>query len=193
MSEIRVDTISEKTSANGVAIDSVTLKDGGATLTDNITFSASGKGIHLGVTSATASNLLDDYEEGTFTPTYAGSSGGSVTLVGTIGTYVKVGKIVHVRMRIMTTAMSLSGDITITGLPFTSDSTTNYHTILSNFGVRFNSDMPNLGVYVLNNVTAATLDKSASNEIAGSLVQGSDLLNGTNRNILQVQGSYETS
>ena len=32
MSEIRVDTISEKTSANGVAIDSVTLKDGGATL-----------------------------------------------------------------------------------------------------------------------------------------------------------------
>ena len=38
MSEIRVDTISEKTSANGVAIDSVTLKDGGATLTDNITF-----------------------------------------------------------------------------------------------------------------------------------------------------------
>ena len=50
MSEIRVDTISEKTSANGVAIDSVTLKDGGATLTDNITFSASGKGVHLGVT-----------------------------------------------------------------------------------------------------------------------------------------------
>ncbi len=33
MSEIRVDTISEKTSANGVAIDSVTLKDGGVTAT----------------------------------------------------------------------------------------------------------------------------------------------------------------
>ncbi len=32
-SEIKVDTISEKTSANGVAIDSVALKDGGATLT----------------------------------------------------------------------------------------------------------------------------------------------------------------
>ena len=32
-SEIKVDTISEKTSANGIAIDSVTLKDGGATLT----------------------------------------------------------------------------------------------------------------------------------------------------------------
>jgi len=33
MSEIRVDTIAEKTSANGVAIDSVTLKDGGVTAT----------------------------------------------------------------------------------------------------------------------------------------------------------------
>ena len=33
MSEIRVDTITEKTSANGVAIDSVTLKDGGVTTT----------------------------------------------------------------------------------------------------------------------------------------------------------------
>ena len=32
-SEIKVDTISEKTSANGVTIDSVSLKDGAATLT----------------------------------------------------------------------------------------------------------------------------------------------------------------
>ena len=75
MSEIRVDTITEKTSANGVAIDSVTLKDGGATLTDNITFSASGKGVHLGVTSATASNLLEDYEEGDHTVSGTDDSG----------------------------------------------------------------------------------------------------------------------
>ena len=33
MSEIRVDTISEKTSANGVAIDGLTIKDGGITAT----------------------------------------------------------------------------------------------------------------------------------------------------------------
>jgi len=36
MSEIRVDTISEKTSANGVAIDGVTLKDGGGTFTSPV-------------------------------------------------------------------------------------------------------------------------------------------------------------
>jgi len=33
MSEIRVDTISEKTSANGVSIDGLTIKDGGITAT----------------------------------------------------------------------------------------------------------------------------------------------------------------
>ena len=36
MSEIRVDTISEKTSANGVAIDGVTIKDGGIAATGDI-------------------------------------------------------------------------------------------------------------------------------------------------------------
>jgi hypothetical protein len=36
MSEIRVDTISEKTSANGVAVDGVTLKDGGGTFTSPV-------------------------------------------------------------------------------------------------------------------------------------------------------------
>ena len=34
-SEIKVDTISENTSANGVSIDSVTLKDGGIDLADS--------------------------------------------------------------------------------------------------------------------------------------------------------------
>ena len=37
----------------------------GLTLSDNILFDTASKGIYLGVTSATASNLLDDYEEGT--------------------------------------------------------------------------------------------------------------------------------
>ena len=119
MSEIRVDTISEKTSTSGVSIDSVTLKDGGATLTDNITFSASGKGVHLGVTTATASNLLDDYEEGTFTPTLAGSSG-TITC-GTYGTleYTKIGRKVFISGELRVSAISSpSGDFKLTGLPF---------------------------------------------------------------------------
>ena len=98
MSEIRVDTISEKTSANGVAIDSVTLKDGGATLADNITFSASGKGIHLGVTTAAASNLLDNYEEGTYTVGLtAGTGSFGLNTSFDQAAYVKIGRDVHVQ------------------------------------------------------------------------------------------------
>tara|TARA_B100000459_G_scaffold147159_1_gene115526 strand:+ start:1135 stop:1722 length:588 start_codon:yes stop_codon:yes gene_type:complete len=123
MSEIRVDTISEKTSANGVAIDSVTLKDGGATLTDNITFSASGKGVHLGVTTATASNLLDDYEEGTFTPVLSDAqSGGNTASIGhKTGVYVKVGNVVTVMVNmfnITKSGMTSSNNLEFQGLPF---------------------------------------------------------------------------
>ena len=113
MSEIRVDTITEKTSANGVAIDSVTLKDGGATLTDNITFSASGKGVHLGVTTATASNLLDDYEEGTWTPANA-----NVTLSVTSAIYRKIGSIVYVSAYVTYPSNSDGNSAAITGFPF---------------------------------------------------------------------------
>ena len=123
MSEIRVDTISEKTSANGVAIDSVTLKDGGATLTDNITFSASGKGVHLGVTTATASNLLDDYEEGTFTPVLsdAQSGGNTASIEHKTGVYVKVGNVVTVMVNmfnITKSGMTSSNNLEFQGLPF---------------------------------------------------------------------------
>ena len=36
----------------------------------NLLFGTGSKGVYLGVTSATAANLLDDYEEGSFTPTF---------------------------------------------------------------------------------------------------------------------------
>tara|TARA_R110002012_G_scaffold271483_1_gene456665 strand:- start:46 stop:1200 length:1155 start_codon:yes stop_codon:yes gene_type:complete len=49
MSEIRVDTISEKTSANGVAVDSLAIKDGKITNLMNATLNAAdlGTGIHI--------------------------------------------------------------------------------------------------------------------------------------------------
>ena len=121
MSEIRVDTISEKTSANGVAIDSVTLKDGGATLTDNITFSASGKGIHLGVTTATASNLLDDYEEGnTSDLTISPGSSGSISLQDGFRqlSYTKVGRLVTITGMLKITSVSSPTGQPSFSLPF---------------------------------------------------------------------------
>ena len=90
-------------------------------LDDNITFSTAGKGVHLGVTSATASNLIDDYEEGTWTPTITGSSSGSYSLdAGHKSTYIKVGNICHVSTSVGlgTLTGTASGYIQIGGFPF---------------------------------------------------------------------------
>jgi len=134
MSEIRVDTISEKTSANGVAIDSVTLKDGGATLADNITFSASGKGVHLGVTSATSSNLLDDYEEGSFSVEVAdalsgGNSNAMVNSGDVDGVYTKIGDMVFFSIAgtLNTTGLTGTDAIFLRGLPFTANNKSNFY------------------------------------------------------------------
>mgnify|MGYP003148641612 CR=1 FL=1 len=84
---------------------------GVSTLSENIVFDASGKGVHLGVTSATASNLLDDYEEGTWTPSFTNVNSGA-----TAGTYTKIGR------KVFCTAVLQAGgtaSFDITGLPFT--------------------------------------------------------------------------
>ena len=87
----------------------------------NIVLPSSNAGIHLGVTSATASNLLDDYEEGTFTPTLTSSSGASRAVDAQTSRYTKIGRICYISCAI-TTIGALSGSNTGTlrlgGLPF---------------------------------------------------------------------------
>ena len=59
MSEIRVDTISEKTSANGVAIDGLTIKDGGITATTGaIVFNEASADLDFRVESNGNANML---------------------------------------------------------------------------------------------------------------------------------------
>mgnify|MGYP003644238165 CR=1 FL=1 len=94
---------------------------GEAKFNDNITMSTAGKGIHLGVTSATATNLLDDYEEGTWTAV-AADSDGNLGTSDSRGKYVKIGSLVYVSFllpNINTTGMSSSAKFEVRGLPFT--------------------------------------------------------------------------
>ncbi len=92
----------------------------------NLVMSTSGKGIDFSATSSgtgtMTSELLNDYEEGTWTPNYAGSTGsaGSYAVSDNSGWYTKVGNMVTVWWRlILTNKGSWTGDIEITGLPFT--------------------------------------------------------------------------
>ena len=79
----------------------------------------SGKGIDFSATadgSGTAtSELLEDYEEGTWTPT-SGSGMGALTNAN--GTYVKVGRLVTVNFIFTTASVSTSGTSNIQGLPY---------------------------------------------------------------------------
>ena len=77
-------------------------------------------GVYLGGT--VAANHLDDYEEGTWTPVYRGSTtAGTATVGSTEGFYTKIGNSVTIWLRIANMTISgAAGATTITGLPFTS-------------------------------------------------------------------------
>jgi hypothetical protein len=108
-------------------------KDGDVkVLTGNLVIGTSGQGIDFSATAGTGtSELLDDYEEGTFTPEIAdASSGGNVAAIGTAeGYYTKIGRLVNVSLRmnnINTSGMTSGNDIFFRGLPFTQASDSNY-------------------------------------------------------------------
>ena len=71
-------------------------------------------GIALGVgTANTASNVLDDYEEGTWTPALTG-----LTLSTALGNYTKIGQIVHWGFRVILPTTTANTHFNVTGLPF---------------------------------------------------------------------------
>ena len=87
--------------------------------------SSSGAGITFPATQSASSdaNTLDDYEEGTFSPTiYSGITG--VTYSTQNGSYTKVGRLVTFSLRLELSAGTAAATIVrIGGLPFTSDAT----------------------------------------------------------------------
>jgi hypothetical protein len=89
----------------------------------NATPSTSGAGITFPAAQSDSSNAntLDDYEEGTFTPAFT-SSGVQpvVTYTSRTGTYVKVGRVVTVFVKIIVnTIAGGTGVLYVSGLPFT--------------------------------------------------------------------------
>lgn len=99
--------------------------------TGNLIIGTSGKGIDFSATSQASgatSELLDDYEEGSFTPFFAFSGGGgSITHTWQFGNYTKIGNMVYCQIAIYTDSATLgSGDVVIQGLPFSTNSNVIY-------------------------------------------------------------------
>ena len=96
----------------------------------------SGHGISFAATgdaTGMSNELLDDYEEGSFTATLSASGGGATFASGHIQTaclYVKIGGMVHVQGYFSGTNVTNGGTgiVKVSGLPFASNNTT-YYTI----------------------------------------------------------------
>ena len=84
--------------------------------TGNLIIGTSGKGIDFSATPGTGtSELLADYEEGTWTP----SVGGTATYFAQTGRYTKVGRLVTFTATLYLNLIGTGSTTTISGLPFT--------------------------------------------------------------------------
>ena len=140
----------------------------------NIVMGTGSKGIYLGVTSATAANLLDDYEEGTWTPglTFGGSATG-ISYVAQSGTYTKIGRIVSLafNLRIDDNGSS-TGSANITGLPFTVENTaaTEGYSLVTNYRQVFGAGKVPIGAAVKNTTTIYFYSLNEAGTAQGTLL-----------------------
>ena len=158
-------------------------------------------GIELGSgIDGTAANTLDDYEEGTWTPTYE-SSGASFTYSGsTSGNYVKIGRMVFCRGTLRTNSVSggsAGTSVLIGGLPFTVNNNSiatesgygGVHVFIGASGT-FNGEFPTSGQTVPNTTTAALYYRSTSDGNTIALTYA-DLKDGTNQSFIKFSLQYE--
>ena len=114
---------------NGMGLDAGLDIAGG-----NLTFTTADKGVHLGVTSATAANLVTDYEEGSFSVEVAdaasgGNSNAMVNSGDVDGVYTKMGDMVFFSIAgtLNTTGLTGTDGIILRGLPFTANNKSNFY------------------------------------------------------------------
>jgi hypothetical protein len=127
--------------------------------------SATGTGIAFPATQSASSdaNTLDDYEEGTWTPTAFGqSSAGTTTYLSRGGYYIKTGRFVFLKGSIAISAMTGTGNLRIGGLPFTQQSSDSSMGFIMTDAL----DLPatgNMTLYVDANTTDARIFVSTDN------------------------------
>ena len=153
-----------------------------------------GGGLYVGGTGT--ANKLDDYEEGTWTPTYVPDSGSftSVTYANaTVGDYTKIGNVVTFTFYIQTNAITVgtaSGGVAIGGLPFTPNGGT-----VSNGGgtvinrAFFAGDGPAYGTASGTKIFLYYNTGSTANDI---VLNVTDLGTGGTDNVFQMVGQYLT-
>jgi len=130
-------------------------------------------------------NTLDDYEEGTFTPTAFGTTtAGAATYQLQSGKYTKIGRVVHVAVSIAWTGHTGNGVLRISGFPFAS-SNTRYSLAIAYSGLNAGTSKQ-VGIYMdPNNITCVLVTTDSNN---GTLI-GLPIDSATDA--LHIAGYYE--
>ena len=151
-------------------------------------------GVYLGGTGA--ANKLDDYETGTWTPTYdCATTSPTITYDSTerSASYIKIGKMVFIQGTIRTDAASGgSGGLLLAGLPFSSKSSGSERCggfSVSGYQSGFGASHPT-GGYINNGSTEFVIMGNSDTATATGL-DASDLGSGANNNFMMFHGQYE--
>jgi hypothetical protein len=176
----------KKANADSDAIDYLQLRDSSNALKGTITGAGnwkpiSGGGIDFSATSdgsgTSTSELLDDYEEGTFTPGF-GASSGNITYSNQWGKYVKIGSVVYIWFRMVATNDANSTLYYLTNLPFTISGISGQYPgpCISNFyNLNIGSNATVLGGYWRHNETRFRFHSNGNNtnQLSPTLTAGS--------------------
>ena len=184
-------SVANLTAGRAISATELTLSTG------NLVIGTSGKGTDFSANTAAAgmtSQLLNWYEEGTWTPAYSATGLSGVTYLIQQGTYTRIGRAVYVVFYIATSGTFTSGSstVTITGLPFTSASTNTSHVGFANatrwatapVSGRISSSTTSINIYSAFNGTGPGTDPVA---LTGSGMTSGD---GGNNNIIQASALY---
>ena len=149
-------------------------------------------GVAIGGTGS--ANTLDDYEEGSWTPTYVASGGGTITTTTNAGYYTKIGKLCFCHFMLRSSGVSgVSGDIQIHGFPFAATSSSGRTSRAGGqrwYARSWGADMPEFHFGVVAGQTYTQLYRHAMNASAAS-VTTSQFATGGDNNVIEASITYE--
>jgi len=153
------------TAGNAISFtQAMTLNTNGVLALQGASTSANGVGITFPATqsASTDANTLDDYEEGTWTPTITGTgTAGTATYAQRSARYTKVGRLVYVELYLSWSSGTGTSSLIITGLPFTSANANDFPSMSIGFsdGLSFTGQLVG---YIEGNSTQINLGGIAS-------------------------------
>lgn len=199
MSELLVNTIKKADGTGSITVPAetgtVVLKDSSNDVTLN---DITAGGIYLGGTGS--ANFLEDYEEGTWTPTYVPVTGSFTSITydaDNAARYVKIGKMVMINGSLRTDSLNTtgaSGLLKVGGLPFASSNGSNfldYYAVTIARSRNWSSQSPREGAF-FNNMDEFYLTYYSSLTGDFSYIEVTDMGTANNNNHIIFTAVYNT-